>query len=65
MLGEGCWGRGLGGGGVGEKTKDWYSRPPQHGDGDRVSSGLAGQHNVGTTHVPVVVVAHDGHFGGV
>ena len=39
------------------------SRPPDHHGGDGVPCGLAGQLHVGTTHVPVVIVAHDGQLG--
>lgn len=41
------------------------SRLPLNRGGGGVSFGLAGQQHVGSTHVPVVVVAHDSHLRGV
>lgn len=41
------------------------SRLPLDGAGVGVPLGLAGEQHVGSTHVPVVVVAHYGHLRGV
>lgn len=41
------------------------SRLPLNRGGGGVSFGLAGEHHVGSTHVPVVVVAHDSHLRGI
>lgn len=41
------------------------SRLPLDGGGGGVSFGLAGEQHIGSTHVPVVVVAHDSHLRGI
>jgi len=42
-----------------------HSRLPDDGGGIGVAAGLAEELHVGAAHVPVVVVAHDGHLGRV
>lgn len=42
-----------------------YSRFPGDRGRNGVPGGLAGQHHVGSTHVPVVVVACNRHLRGV
>lgn len=41
------------------------SRLPLDGGGAGVSLGLAGEQHVGSTHVPVVVVANYSHLRGI
>lgn len=38
--------------------------PLDHGGGG-VSFGLTGEQHIGSTHVPVVVIAHDSHLRGI
>lgn len=41
------------------------SRLPLNHGGGGVSFGLAGEQHIGSTHVPVVVVAYDRHLRGI